>query len=400
MNEQPKAEPGLVQVDLQSNSYFFTQQSRIEVRDSNKRLVTTMRSGEQTPLQEGLYEISAVLENGGKQHKLVHVRSGAKSEITIEAPMVKASLPEENLAPSQIDISRTLQITDDERLASIRSGKTRSIQTSDDAALERPEAPVSAKELADWLEQSPSLATASGPAVELLELQGVELAGVTNGNWNFECQQPVESVPSAKFRLGDRIVRISLPCSYHYAPANFCFVNVTMDSIQLRARAWVSPERTIASAMQNMLTSGHMFRAFELADDARELLLHKYEDPTAATLGALILQKAGRLEERGQWVRNLAGSFDWMPDGKALLAHLLLTTGGDKTKATELAVAASKQRFLYTESFSLLLELLRRWPGGRDTDALDEALHRLLEKSSYLDWNAVCLTEQEPDGES
>ena len=82
------------------------------------------------------------------------------------------------------------------------------------------------------------------------------------------------------------------------------------------------------------------------------------------------------------------------PDGKVLLAHLLYENAADRPRAFELAIRASQQRMLFTESFSLLLDLLRRWPTASDSEARQkaQAIGNLATDSPYIDWESICLS--------
>ena len=58
-----------------------------------------------------------------------------------------------------------------------------------------------------------------------------------------------------------------------------------------------------------------------------------------------------------------------------------------------LAIQAGAQRMLYTESYSLLLDLLRRWPDKTDHEARYQAMDRLASTASQIDWDSICLSE-------
>jgi hypothetical protein len=164
-----------------------------------------------------------------------------------------------------------------------------------------------------------------------------------------------------------------------------------------RAGAWISPERTVGNALQNMLGTGHFGQAAAMADKAIELFRSKYEDPTAAALGALVLQRAGRLDRFRSWVENLARDFPWLPDGKVLLAAQLVGTRSERERARALVAQASTQRILYTESYSILLGLLRRWPDMEERSALGAEAARLGKRAPDTDWDSICLSHRLPD---
>jgi hypothetical protein len=94
------------------------------------------------------------------------------------------------------------------------------------------------------------------------------------------------------------------------------------------------------------------------------LLAEKYSDPTGAALGALILYKVGRLGGWTGWVENLVRDFEWLPDGKILLANLLFDRKERTELALQLALRASRQTILYnTESFSLFARAIATLAG-------------------------------------
>jgi hypothetical protein len=371
------------------------------------RLVKNLRSGDKADLPAGLYELSTVMEDGQRRRKLVHIRPNQDIDVELGSTPISSSALDKIARPLRIDVTKSLHLPDSPLNLPDSSTATQSnpnnwstFTTNDGIAVEVASTPTYSTDIDSWLGNNVDLAMQSTIDAELISCSGVEVVDQRGSNWHFAAESTLNKVATATVSAGGRTVQISLPCSAQYEPANLCVVDVEKIGGRLHANAWVAPKRTVASAMQNMLTSGHMFKALELAEDANELLLHKYEDATAAALGGIILQKAGRLANRIDWVANLAHSFDWMPDGKALLAHLYATTAGHQTQARELAIEASQQRFLYTESFSLLLELLRRWPDRSDDAELQAAMRRLTNVSAYVDWNSVCFTQLLPDEES
>jgi hypothetical protein len=234
----------------------------------------------------------------------------------------------------------------------------------------------------------------------LIEVNGASLFRESPGLWVFGCEmQPdLDAVPTAVIQIGDRMTRISLPInpkagSAVFNPDNSCVVKVEETRTGAHVHAWISPERTVANALQNALASGYVLRAAEVADEAVELLRDKYSDPIGAALGGLILHKVGRLEKRIRWVENLARDFDWLPDGKVMLAHLLQNDESALDRALELAIQASAQRMLYAESYSLLLDLLRRWKRESDREVRKQPTDELASVAPYIDWESICLSQ-------
>lgn len=354
---------GKLSVQLGSDSMFLGQNVPIEVRDSSMRLVQRSSSGRQLELPAGLYQVSAVLEDGRRHSALVQIKEGEQTPV--------------ELAPEPgVEAARSRAATSGSGLPGYeRPRYTRGTVAAFEAGIEA----------------EPAV------AAEFLEAQGARLQRQTRSSWLFTCDPHIEAVPTARFQIGDHRVEISLPISpAGSTPSGACAVRID----GTRADAWISPERTVANAMQNMLAAGYLLQAAHVAGDAVELLRGKYEDPAGAALGALILHKAGRLQRWQGWVENLARDFGWLPDGKVLLADLLFHDEARQGRALECALQASGQRMLFTESHSLLLDLLRRWPRHADREPRDEAMRRVVSISPYIDWETICLTHslREDDG--
>ena len=56
---------------------------------------------------------------------------------------------------------------------------------------------------------------------------------------------------------------------------------------------------------------------------------------------------------------------------------------------------ASQQRMLYAESYSILLDLLRRWPREHRFAAHAETVAELARHSPHIDWDSICLSHTE-----
>jgi hypothetical protein len=338
------SDTGRLSVDVRGNSVFLGSVIPIEVRDSHMQLVQQGTPGRYLDLAEGIYEVSAILEDGRRHHQLAQVRPGDLTRVEFSA--VPGTSPEESSSVA-------------------------------------PTAP------------------AMGDDTALIDVTGARHTGGGADFWLFECAGKTDSVPTARFRLGGREARLSLPLSAEVFPANICRVRVQKTKIGVRADAWIAPERTVANGLQNMLASGFLLHAAKIAEDAVGLLQSKYSDPTGAALGALILHKTDRLERYSDWVENVARDFDWLPDGKILLATLLFNRQGARDRALDLALRAARQTILYSESFSLLLDLLRRWPGDAEKTGRAESIRSLALQAPYIDWESTCLsitTSQDDDG--
>ncbi len=364
MNAAPTT--GKLHVELRSDSYFFGKNIPIEVRDSAMRLVERPSEKRQFSLAPGLYEVSAVLEDGRRHRALVQIKAGETAPVTLGAD---AETP-----------------------------KTKVASRSVSQKVPRYKRPRFTRKMAS---EEPLLVRDIAAPAELLDVTGASLVGDTKlSPWQFECANDVDAVPTARFQIGDRTRLISLPISpEHGSPSHACTVTLHETStLGFQLNAWISPERTVANALQNMMASGYVLDAAGVADQAVELLGAKYQDPTGAALGGLILLKTGRLARWTSWIENLARDFDWIADGKVLLASLLAKEGNDMGMALELALRASEQRLLFSESFSLLLDLLRRWSRGEERDRRNLAIKEMLARTPNIDWESICLNHEEAEG--
>lgn len=364
---------GKLSVHVKSDSYLLEDKTPIYVRDSNMRLLSKETRYLDRRLPIGLYEISAVLEDGKKHSRLVQVKG-------TEHTVVELGVKEESEESGSIAKSNV-----DDVLAYDRRSLTKEMVSMADADTE-PDKENTA---------------------ELLKVTGASLVHKKRTLWTFKSAKKLKSVPTALIRINNQKILISLPTgtssvSKHsnmgpeYGDQDIlstCVVRVEETRTGAHVNAWISPERSVANALHNMLASGYVLDAAEVAADAVDLLGSKYSDPTGAVLGALILHKVGRLKRWTSWVENLARDFDWLPDGKVLLATLLYDDGVDRDRALELAITASSQRMLYTESYSLLLDLLRRWPCDTDQQAMPirHAIKSLVLLAPYIDWESICL---------
>jgi hypothetical protein len=351
---------GTLLVEIISDSFFFGSGVPVEVRDGELQLVKGPSSERRFDLPFGLYEVSTVLEDGRRHKKLVQITSPGET-------LVKLGPAEQTQSPE----------------STAQGGP------SGFSSYERPR---HTQKLDSFADAEPG--TLSGLTVQLLEVQGASLVKEGRRHWIFACESQLESVANALVQVGDKKIRISLPISPEGGfPNTSCVVKVEEARKGVPVNAWISKERTVANALQNMLASGYVVRAADMAKDAVDLLCDKYNDPTGAALGALILYKVGGLERVVGWLDNLARDFDWLPDGKVMLAKLLYDNESTRERAWDLAMRASSQRILYSESYSLLLDLLRRWPRAYDEAARRQAVDRLAEQASCIDWESICFSQ-------
>ena len=385
-----------VNVEIESPSMLFKHSTEIEVRDSELNLLKTTMPGT-VKLPEGLYEFSAVLESGQRANQVVHVNKGhAPASVRLGFQQGKEKLPGSALEDMDQEQKKEFVENTQNSLASrikdfgvLKLGHFIFRDGYQFAGLFSSSNIVESVSL--FLEGFDDTKITNLDA-EVLSYEHVTMKSIDGHKLTFVCEQELSEVPSVKVRLAGKVVEISLPCSFQEPPSNLCTLNLEEVDDKPIAIASVAPQRTVASAIQNMMIHGHIFKAQHLVEDANELLLYKYQDSVAAALGGIVLSKFNMLRQRISWVKNLAGSFSWLPDGKVLLATLYAESSEELGKARTLAIEASKQRFLYTETYSLLLRLLRHWPDREQDEALQGAFEKVAGMSAYVDWSSVYFT--------
>jgi hypothetical protein len=363
MSESPSPQmTGELRVEVRSDSIYFGQRIPVEVRDSNLSIVSRMDSGHSVILIPGPYQVSAVLEDGFQHSKLVNIVGGESLQIEIHGKN-KELLDDVEIRQSRRLASRTA-----------RSGSSRT---------------------ASILENSHSLDETEN--LKLLDVQGASRVATDRYGWIFEGASDGIGIPTAIVRIGNVVRILSLPVTPDRVaspPPNTCVIHFNEDvAHSIRISASITRERVVASALQNMLARGQLLSAVEMAEDAKDLLRYKYSDPTAATLGALILNKVGRLAQLRPWLENLARDFPWIPDGNIFLASQLASNAESMEQALMLAMDACGRRPLFTESFSMLLDLMRRWPEKKDEKLRDKALAAIVPKASRVDWSSMYFNE-------
>jgi hypothetical protein len=219
-------------------------------------------------------------------------------------------------------------------------------------------------------------------------LQGVVSVGDDAGEWRLRGEGAFETMPNAIVRVGDVAWQISLPVNLGDGQ---CLLRVDPGNARTPVTAWIAPERTMAGALQNMLLKGEYTALIPVAEQAIELLRSKYQDPTGAALGALILHKVGGLQPYALWLENLARDFAWIPDGNVLLASLLVQDHQQLERALKLALDASSKLLLHAETYSILLDMLRRWPDPGMTAPHRATIDSLARQGAYVAWGSLFL---------
>ena len=366
MNTPMETKSGRLSVTVESESNHLRYDAPIEIRDSKMRPVGQSEDGRNFDLHPGFYQVSAVLEDGRKHTRMVEVKQDERANIELRAPEEReyevdldATVKEEKLDLSQMRRFERPRFTQ----------KIDSIRVTDEGG---------------------------SSAAELLDVAGASILQQSHNTWVFGSEENGSAVATATLRLGSRKTVISLPTSQpnDLGPVT-CAVRIDESATGPRATAWISPERVVANAFMNMLASGQLRHAADMADGAVELFRQKYNDPTGATLGALILHKVDRLENYMEWIENIVRDFGWIPDCKILLASIFVKKRKHLDRAWELAQEASQQRMLYAESYSILLDLLRRWPRENRSPSHEGAVAELARHSPHIDWDSICLSHTE-----
>jgi hypothetical protein len=221
------------------------------------------------------------------------------------------------------------------------------------------------------------------------------------GGWTFGPDQVLTAVPTATFRLDRRDWTASLPLNPQGRKEDeaTCRVELDLSASLPRLGVRFTEQRRVGRAVDGMLRHHEVMAGAELLDQAASLLLAKYSDPASAALGGLTLHRYGRLRERQDWVENLARDFAWIPDGRILLAALLMhdRDARDRTRGLGLLLEATEARPLYTDGMALATDLLRRWPDADRTDERMERLERLAAYACVTDWDSVALVTGRED---
>ncbi|MCP4897204.1 MAG: hypothetical protein GY906_09570 [bacterium] len=339
----PEPSSGQLRARLDVPSHQLQRTMPIEVRDSRLALVVRVRHSETIDLLPGWYEVSAVLDDGKRHSETVQVTVGGREEVELR-------VDREELLPSN----------------------------------------------KAWIAGRGLLTFAGVGSVELVEVEGAELRSKSEEYWEFvpKDREP-ESMPWARLRFRDETLSVSLPVNPRghgdlaACSATFAYTNDRFD-----VRAGFHHKRIVSTAILNMIDRGQFAHATRAAEQtAEDMLMSKYQDPVGAALGAIIMFRAGTLGTREGWLRNLTSDFDWLPDGKVLLAAL--PGAGDCEEKADLLLRASEQRLLFTESFSLLFDALRCWKSDHRRDEIDRALEDVGKVAHEADWNAFMLTRRE-----
>jgi hypothetical protein len=349
MSIQPDTAVGVLRVDMEEPSNFLRTSLPFVVRDAHHAVVHRGTCGSSTRLPAGLYSVAVVTPDGER-----------------------ASQP-----------------------AQIRPAETTSLAFK---SLDAIGEPSGGPEVPGPGPGPPPPATP--PALLSTHRCSVSLADQTG--WEFVPTDRLDAVPSAVFMVEERRLEMSLPLNpVGGYPLTSCRVNIVTAGGRLGLRMAFAAGRRVSRLVDGLARHPELAAGSGVLEEATKLLYMKYTDPPGAALGGLTLHRLGLLQQRREWVGNLARDFPWLTDGLVLAAALWRHEPnlGDQQRALNLLLTAAQQRPMYTDGLSLAMELLRRWPSDSRKDERYTALDRLADYSAYADWDSVNLSIELPGRE-
>lgn len=345
-------------VRFDSASQLLKSLLRAEVRDGALRLVGTAQHGMPLRLAPGLYRVDAVLEDGTALQRVVSLAEGQQEQVML----AKTSRP---APPSRSAI--------DDGFESMTP--------------QAPDASLPAAQSSDHL-------------LQLVRVDGAHATPIAPGAWSFRTED--RGAAAAVFDDDERRWTISLPVltggMLSSSQPDECTVRFDGPAHARVPAARIAGWRTVASSVQEMLLQSRIEQVLAIADEATTALAAKYSDPAGAALGALLLYRVDRLATLSGWLNNLARSFAWLVDARILQAGLAARSGDavQREHGLDVLLACTNERALFTESHSLRLHLLRRWPSDARSDERDAALSVLADRYPNVEWSALTLTTSQP----
>lgn len=363
---------GTLVADIKVRSMRLRQQLRIEVRDSALNLVGQLHVDEPLSVPPGHYEVMAVLQDGRPYTQIVKVESDTLARVEFEIKPTTLVDGPITTRYNEYGYVRSLS-----GAGGIRLHGRISFQAFSGTRIAGTEYMIDVTDMLD----------AGGSSLQLEIFP-----------WLDEPLDETSAVPVIGVIIDGTVRFISLQLNpVARGDESAVMLEVVHSDTRIETRTWVHPERKVTSAIEHMLFERRVFQAYSIADaSAEDLLQAKYSDPVGATLGAIVMHRAGTLGKRLSWLENLVRDFDWLPDGKVLLAKELYKQDGDPSRVFELLQRAATQRPLYTASFASLLETLRRWSPDSEYSAEARRLATALGNFAVdVDWSALTLTTTE-----
>lgn len=326
------------------------------VRNDQFSEVYTGNIGTSVSLPPGLYSVETYAASGAPLSQLIRVEAGKRAEVQLTEPAPQSATKPKSRSKSRskaadIDLSR--------------------------------------------FEFDPPTSGSSQTSVLLDGGHGWTAATPTPTGWSFEPDDHLKTVPVVRVVHGEHAWDVSLPVNPGSAMAETC----TLDRIEplpepgvLPVSVGFPPERGVAHFIEGQLKHNTYSPNTDVLDEATTLLNSKYDDPAAAALGGLTLNRFGLLLERASWVENLARDFPWLVDGRILLSALLRDgSDDDRERGLALLLDAARERPLYADGLSLALDLLQRWPDEASSDRRAKGVAELGTLAAYADWSSVSL---------
>lgn len=382
----PHKTTGYGEIVVRSSEESTTEASAtFVVKDDKFSEVDRGTLGAPLSLPPGLYSVETFAPSGAQLSQLVRVEKGTLAEVQLE-----------EAAPSASNRSRP---TARRGGRSHRSLKAISREELGDSL-------VDARADSDLLAALPPGGLLAEPAesepVTIDTGHGWLSAVTTDTGWRFTPKDTIDAVPVVRVIRGEQAWDVSLPLN----PAGYDLTrDCTIDLIDVPADSTATPfvvgipaERGVAHFIEGQLNRSTLSADTSALDEATTLLRSKYDDPAAAALAGLTLNRFGLLLERAEWVENLAGDFDWLTDARILLAALL-RDDEQRTKrdrGLRMLLTAATERPLYADGLSLALDLLQRWPDDGEAATRTAAIAAYGSLAAYTDWSSVSLVTRRP----
>lgn len=384
MSAKKITKDGTVVVRPSTESMFDGPTSFI-VRDDRFAEVAQGTLGTPMSLPPGLYSVETLASSGARLSELVRVEEGAVAEVMLAEPNLTRAV---RIRPAGTSRSRRGAVGG--RKVGDRLMRAEAVELGDGNVGFAAEAP------AVELEDEPE------PAVTIDIGQGWISATTTDTGWRFVPEAELDVVPWVRVRRGEKAWDVSLPMNpAGYGVTRECTIDVLdvpMGSTATPFVVGIPPERGVAHFIEGQLMRNTLSSDTSVLEEATRLLRSKYDDPAAAALAGLTLNRLGLLLERADWVENLASDFPWLADARILMAALLRHDHQriERDRGLEMLLTVARERPLYADGLSLALELLQRWPDLAGTDEHRAAIEKLGSLAAYTDWTSVSLVTRVP----
>lgn len=354
---------GTLEIEVSSSSMFLSSALPIEIRDGRHVLIHTFRGRQQASLAPGLYTVTAVLDDGSRESRVTTITAGRKTRVEFDPPVGRWF--------TEQDIS----------------GNTISPMSQFfDVGYRGPMVPLSDEVMDQPLRRSSEIVD----GIHLLAVpHQIRVDNLGRGQLAIELMS--HTLAWIALRSGPHVVLQTLPLDAKSSPeCRRCLVQIDR---QMGVRVELPRERRVTNALRGMLEAGNVSDAIELAQRGVELLAAKYSDPIAAAYGGLLLERFGQLTKHAAWLENLSRDFPWIGDGRVLLAAVLSRSDSESERERGwellLAVTRSPRTMFFSDGFSLLLALLRRWPDRSKRELCDQVLDGLATMIASFDFDAT-----------